>query len=209
MLGIMTKDAPVYLLMASFGVGMPLLDAYLHGLSAHSVVTTALWTFILVIPAAQCEIGRAPGARLPSSAGAASNRSRDCLGEAPLATRTRPAARGLCWIAVCVPRARGGGSSSEPSLPRAQRKPKPVGRGGDAVPRFPFWPLAGEHGGTHRDPCCGHDRGWRNPSSVFTSWRALPVSARGPCWWWSRHLSLGAYALLATASTRAFEQREV
>lgn len=56
MLGIMKKDAPVYLLMAGFGVLMPVLDVFLHGLSANSVVTTAMWTFILVIPAAQCEI---------------------------------------------------------------------------------------------------------------------------------------------------------
>jgi hypothetical protein len=55
MLGIMKKDAPLYLLMAGFGVCMPLLDAYLHGLSANSVVTTAGWTLILVIPVARCE----------------------------------------------------------------------------------------------------------------------------------------------------------
>ena len=55
MLGIMKKDAPVYLLMAAFAVLMPLIDAFKSGLSAHSVVTTALWTFLLVIPAAQCE----------------------------------------------------------------------------------------------------------------------------------------------------------
>ena len=56
MLGIMKKDAPVYLMMAGFGVFMPLLDAYLHGLSANSVVTTAMWTLTLVVPAAQCEM---------------------------------------------------------------------------------------------------------------------------------------------------------
>lgn len=55
MLGIMKKDAPMYLLMAGFGVLMPLLDAFLHGLSANSVVTTGGWTLILVIPAARCE----------------------------------------------------------------------------------------------------------------------------------------------------------
>jgi hypothetical protein len=56
MLGIMKKDAPAYLMMAGFGVFMPLLDAFLHGLSANSVVTTSMWTLILLIPAAQCEI---------------------------------------------------------------------------------------------------------------------------------------------------------
>jgi len=56
MLGIMKKDAPVYLLLAGFAVLMPALDAFLHGLGANSVVTTAMWTLILVIPAAQCEV---------------------------------------------------------------------------------------------------------------------------------------------------------
>jgi hypothetical protein len=55
MLGIMRKDALVYLLMAAFAVLLPLIDAFKAGLGAHSVVTTALWTFILVIPAVQCE----------------------------------------------------------------------------------------------------------------------------------------------------------
>ena len=56
MLGIMKKDAPVYLMMAGFAVVMPALDAFLHGLSANSVVTTGGWTLILLIAAAQCEI---------------------------------------------------------------------------------------------------------------------------------------------------------
>lgn len=56
MRGIMKKDTPVYLMMAGFAVLMPVLDAFLHGLSANSVVTTSMWTLIFVVPAAQCEI---------------------------------------------------------------------------------------------------------------------------------------------------------
>jgi hypothetical protein len=56
MLGIMKKDGRVYLLLAGFGILMPALDAYLHGLTANSVVTTGGWTLLFVIGTVQCEI---------------------------------------------------------------------------------------------------------------------------------------------------------
>jgi hypothetical protein len=55
MLGIMKKDAPLYLLMAAFAVLAPMIDAVKLGFSAPSVINTALLTFLLVVPAVQCE----------------------------------------------------------------------------------------------------------------------------------------------------------
>ena len=56
MLGIMRKDAPIYLLMAAFAVLGPALDAVLHGLRGNSAVTTGGWTLLLALPAVQCEV---------------------------------------------------------------------------------------------------------------------------------------------------------
>ena len=56
MFGIMKKDARVYFPMACLAVLGPALDAALHGLRGNSAVTTGSWTLLLAIPALQCEV---------------------------------------------------------------------------------------------------------------------------------------------------------
>ncbi len=208
MLGIMRKDAPVYLLMAAFAVLLPLIDAFKSGLSAHSVVTTALWTFILVIPAAQCEIVEhlTRGYRL--------------LRALPLTAREIVWAKHLWPLAIVSLHVTYAGLLFAVLAPAEQvrrlSRAYLVLNGNlsllvAAVMLF----LAFRFGLSKRSmsaiigiPVVGMIAltefvirlNFLERVAGFGSWPVLAVVTA---------LSLGVYALLATASTRAFEQREV